>query len=162
MICNNPDCRHRDKRKLRPLVISLIKEENNIEATTVPIIGGGNSRHELVTRMFTFGPPVFSPGVPAQDLRNRMKLLEHCNSAGLIPDVEWEAIMKAVNEHNMSNHQEDTIGSSLQDSIVPTNNYRENEKVHKVLNSFKYLAIETLIPPIDDAKFTSKKAKHCL
>ena len=91
-----------------------------------------------------------------------MKLLEHCNSAGLIPDVEWEAIMKAVNEHNMSNHREDTIGSSLQDSIVPTNNYRENEKVHKVLNPFKYLAIETLIPPINDAKFTNKKAKHWL
>lgn len=136
-LCHYPDCRHRHKRKLRPLVISLIKDHGNTDLN-----GGGNSRHELITRIFAtdpslashFEPPVFSLGVPSRDLRNRMKLLEHCNSAGLIPDVEWEAILKAVNEHKMG----------------------------KVLNPFKYLAIETLIPPSNDAKFTNKKAKHWL
>ena len=94
-----------------------------------------------------------------------MKLLEHCNSAGLIPAVEWEAIMKAVNEHNMDNHQEDT-STSHQDSKAPTNNNFNceiSEKPHRVLNPFKYLAIETLIPPSDDTKSTTnKKTKHWL
>jgi len=143
MTCANPECRHPTRRKLRPLVISLIppSNENNTPTTsskdndaTSPesaISGGnGNSRHEQITRMFTthpslsthFEPPVFSPGVPQRDLRNRLKLLEHANKAGLIPDVEWEAICRAVREQ------------SLDDTLDP----------------FRYLATSTKIEPSNE------------
>ncbi|KAL3909973.1 MAG: hypothetical protein SGILL_007875, partial [Bacillariaceae sp.] len=42
-----------------------------------------------------FEPPVFSPGVPSRELRNRYKFLYHANRAGLLPKAEWDAIRKA-------------------------------------------------------------------
>jgi hypothetical protein len=72
------------KRKLKVLVITM----------------GGN-RQELIQSMFEdylndhFEPPVFSPGVPSRELRNRYKFLYWANEAGLLPTEEWKAIHHA-------------------------------------------------------------------
>ncbi|KAG7345338.1 hypothetical protein IV203_032869 [Nitzschia inconspicua] len=68
------------KRKLKVLVITM-----------------GGSRQQQIQNMFEnlddhFEPPVFSPGVPQRDLRNRYKFLYWANEAGLLPKEEWAAI----------------------------------------------------------------------
>ncbi|KAL3924982.1 MAG: hypothetical protein SGILL_000706 [Bacillariaceae sp.] len=72
-------------RKLRVLVISM-----------------GGERQQRMEEMFRhnsmiddFEPPVFSPGVPSRELRNRYRFLYHANQAGLLPEKEWQAIRAA-------------------------------------------------------------------
>eukprot|EP00579_Thalassiosira_antarctica_P012296 CAMPEP_0201921626 /NCGR_PEP_ID=MMETSP0903-20130614/9899_1 /ASSEMBLY_ACC=CAM_ASM_000552 /TAXON_ID=420261 /ORGANISM="Thalassiosira antarctica, Strain CCMP982" /LENGTH=901 /DNA_ID=CAMNT_0048458619 /DNA_START=243 /DNA_END=2948 /DNA_ORIENTATION=+ len=170
MTCTNPNCRHRTKRKLRPLVISLIPPS---DGTSSPKSGSGNSRHEQITRMFTthpslsthFEPPIFSPGVPSRDLRNRLKLLEHANRAGLITGDEWMRIDRAVSEQSLDDdainipsddNQEDNVSSKL-----PTKSSESpaGEK-HKVINPFRYLATTTRIQPSDDDEDTTNKSEN--
>ncbi|KAL7548544.1 hypothetical protein ACHAWF_011829 [Thalassiosira exigua] len=124
MSCPNPRCRHRFKRKLRPLVITLDPPVGHGDDDDDAGSGGGGggldldcdadgdesgrreSRRARVTRMFAshpslrrhFDPPTFVPGIPQRDLRNRMRLLIHFRTAGLVPDVEWTAIARAVDE----------------------------------------------------------------
>jgi hypothetical protein len=69
------------KRKLKVLVITM-----------------GGTRQEQIQTMFEnhlqdhFELPVFSPGVPAREIRNRYKFLYWANEAGLLPIEEWKAI----------------------------------------------------------------------
>lgn len=156
MTCTNPNCRHRTKRQLRPLVISLIPSNANIN-------NDGNSRHEQITQMFTthtslaahFEPPVFSPGVQSRELRGRLKFLEHANRAGLIPDIEWKAICKGLREQCTVDSNDDDDNSMAEDispilselhSLLKSAGGRENEK-QTVIDPFRYLATETLIQP---------------
>jgi hypothetical protein len=73
-----------NKKKLRVLVITM-----------------GGERQEQIREMFRhealsndFEEPVFAPGVPSRSLRNRMQFLQACHAAGLVPDVEWQAILQ--------------------------------------------------------------------
>jgi len=59
----------------------------------------GGKRQEYISDMFShpamaayFEPPVFSPGVPQRELRNRMGLMTHAGKAGIIPQAEWDAL----------------------------------------------------------------------
>eukprot|EP00804_Cyclotella_cryptica_P025644 CCRYP_002858-RA/>CCRYP_002858-RA protein AED:0.30 eAED:0.30 QI:0/-1/0/1/-1/1/1/0/545 len=147
MTCPNPHCRHKTKRKLRPLVISLIPDTDNLTDDAK----SRTSRHEHITRMFTshpslvahFEPPVFSPGVPSREIRNRLKLLQYSRRAGLIPDVEWQEIVRAVIEQTSaipyySLHDGVCESNIHSDNIVPA---RQNQ--HEVIDPFMYLAFTT-------------------
>jgi hypothetical protein len=164
MICQNKHCRHRDKRKLRPLVISLIPKSDQDTGD------GCGSRHEVITRMFEthpslashFEPPTFSPGVPSRELRNRLSFLEHCNNAGLIPTVEWEAIVKAVTEQT-AGRAGDSSCPKLSEIGIASGTGTDDGDVEKpkVIDPFRYIAVETLIRPCEDGTcdMTSKKKK---
>lgn len=90
-IMSPQDCRStattllRKDRKLRPLVISM-----------------GGDRQKLIMEMFQAMPsmesPIFSPGVPQRNLRNRMGFMNAAYAAGLIPEQEWEAFHKSQGE----------------------------------------------------------------
>jgi hypothetical protein len=76
------------RRKLRPLVITL-----------------GNKRRTYIETLFNepcmkeyFEPPAFSPGIPSRELRSCYSFLKHASRAGIIPQHEWEAIVKAKDE----------------------------------------------------------------
>jgi hypothetical protein len=91
--------KHQPRRKLKVLVISM-----------------GGQRQEQLERIFEqenfqehFEPPVFSPGVPQRELRNRYSFLYWANQAGLLPKEEWQAIDHAnatgnYNDGPMCNH----------------------------------------------------------
>ena len=163
MVCDNQNCRHRDKRKLRPLVISLIPKSNQEFGS------GSGGRHERITRMFKthpslalhFEPPTFSPGVPSRELRNRLTFLEHCNNAGLIQEVEWKAITKAITEQTVGHVEDDNSSPNI--SLLGGASMTDDGEVgkHKVIDPFKYIAVETLIRPCeeDSCDMTSKKKK---
>eukprot|EP00978_Attheya_sp_CCMP212_P000847 scaffold1767_cov64-Attheya_sp.AAC.4 len=79
------------KRKLRPLVITM-----------------GSTRQEHIEKMFAhpkmsarFEKPVFSPGIPSRELRNRLNLLHWAHEAGILPETEWEVIQASV--HSIKN-----------------------------------------------------------
>ena len=156
MTCPNPHCRHRFKRKLRPLVISIIPEKNQDAPT-----GDADQRHERITTMFTthpslsahFEPPVFSPGVPSREIRNRLRLLQYCRRASLIPDVEWEAITRALYEHHTPTDE------GLDDNIEFISSIEQNQ--FEVIDPFKYLAVTTEIvdKDADGIAIESKKKK---
>lgn len=62
----------------------------------VLVITMGGARREAVEKMFDeiggFAKPVFSPGIPSRDLRNRSNFFRICNRAGIIPPEEWEKL----------------------------------------------------------------------
>jgi len=162
-MCTDPSCRHRNKRKLRPLVISLIPKDDD-DTTATSSNNNTLRRYEQITKMFTTHPslskhfeaPTFSQGVPSRELRGRLNFLRHANIAGLIPDIEWEAICKGIDEQiediTAKDNEEDT---------------KENEKQHKTIDPFRYLATETLIQQTNTRDSTEqqtkqKKKKHWL
>ncbi|KAL7470632.1 hypothetical protein ACHAXS_010882 [Conticribra weissflogii] len=136
--CPNPNCRHRSKRKLRPIVISIIRDNGD---ETEP------SRHKHITDMFAqhpslafhFEPPVFSPGVPSRDIRNRIKFLQYANQAGLISKAEWEAIQKAVGEQRGGSHY---LPTSLNEKCIEKDDVTLK---HETIDPFRYLATTTII-----------------
>ncbi|KAL9189091.1 hypothetical protein ACHAXT_011581 [Thalassiosira profunda] len=153
MTCPNPRCRHRSKRKLRPLVISLIPSDEG--ETSVDPGSTSTCRHEQIRRMFAthpslsahFEPPVFSPGIPSRELRNRMSLLEHANNAGLLPEVEWQAICRAVREQVSD---EIVVDDDYEGSILRLAERRNAAShtsskgdTHKEIDPFVYLATTT-------------------
>jgi hypothetical protein len=186
--CTNPNCRHRNKRKLRPLVISLLpptttqNNDSSLSSTNATATRSNSNntinkitRQEQIMHMFAshpslsahFEPPTFSPGVPSRDLRNQLKFLEHCHNAGIIPDVEWEGICRAVREQQpppptktstearedsaknddgdaASHDQEESVVCSEQSVSVESK--REIGVISMAINPFRYLAVETLIP----------------
>ncbi|KAL7533951.1 hypothetical protein ACHAXR_005546, partial [Thalassiosira sp. AJA248-18] len=192
MACTNPNCRHRSKRKLRPLVISLIPQnDDSCPSSTNPKSGdsgsssGNRSRHEKITRMFTshpalaahFEPPAFSPGVSSRDLNNRLKLLDHANNAGLIPELEWKEICRAVEEQISDEGNDDTLDGANNGnqageirsklSAMKLKACERADGKHKVIDPFRYLATTTEIQPNnDDANNTNenktRKKKHWL
>lgn len=89
-----------------------------------------------------FEPPVFSPGVPSRDLRNRLKFLEHAYRAGLIPEVEWKEIRRAVREQTMNG--DDAINNdAVGDDDEAGDNYKlctDEEHYSKKIDPFMYLA----------------------
>ena len=170
--CTNPNCRHRTKRKLRPLVISIIprQTQNNDSGAnndkSPPTNNNKPSRSEQITHMFKthpslaahFEPPTFSPGVPSRELRNRLKLLDHARDAGLIPDVEWKSIYRAVKEQSSASSAKNdddadqhdnmnTTTTKLSDIEVQYWGEAGSENKHNPINAFKYLATEILIEP---------------
>jgi hypothetical protein len=69
-----------ERRKLRVLVISM-----------------GGPRQEAIDAMFAehsddFEPPTFCAGIPARTIRVRSEFYRIAHTAGLIPDVEWDAL----------------------------------------------------------------------
>ncbi|KAL7516052.1 hypothetical protein ACHAWX_001110 [Stephanocyclus meneghinianus] len=156
MTCPNPHCRHKTKRKLRPLVISLIPEPGSLSDDAQY----RSSRHERITRMFSthpslvahFEPPVFSPGVPSREIRNRLKLLQYSRRAGLIPDVEWQEIVRAVREQTLVRSDD-----SLNDGVCNLNIHSEEiapiqQNQHEVIDPFMYLAIATEVEDFPEAE----------
>ena len=76
----------RRRRRLRVLVITT----------------EGSDRQKYISELFahpdmvaTFEPPAFSPSVSSRTLRNRFEFLRMANEAGLLPPLEWEAILSA-------------------------------------------------------------------
>eukprot|EP00934_Nitzschia_sp_Nitz4_P007649 Nitzschia sp. Nitz4//scaffold20_size174350//17454//18944//NITZ4_002079-RA/size174350-snap-gene-0.212-mRNA-1//1//CDS//3329541740//7639//frame0 len=74
------------KRKLRVLVITT----------------QGSERQKHIQNLFShptmaehFEPPTFSPSVSSRALRNRFEFFKITNEAGLIPKLEWEAMLEA-------------------------------------------------------------------
>jgi len=157
-MCTDPSCPHRNKRKLRPLVISLIPKDGDVNTTT----SSNNTlrRHKQIIEMFTTHPslskhfeaPTFSQGVPSRELRGRLNFLRHANNAGLIPDIEWELICKGLDEQI-----EDITKDNGEDT-------KENAKQHKTIDPFRHLATETLIQPTNTQDSTEQqtKKKHWL
>lgn len=143
--CPNPNCRHRSKRKLRPLVISIIRE--NVDESET-------NRRQHIADMFAqhpslalhFEPPVFSPGVPSRDIRNRIKFLQYANQAGLIPKVEWEAIQKAVDEQSGGSHDRP---ADINKKCIEKD---EDAPKHETIDPFRYLATTTIIKNSDEDK----------
>jgi hypothetical protein len=84
MTTDEDDVRLAGKRKLKVLVITM-----------------GGIRQEQIQNMFDnhlkehFESPVFSPGIPSRELRNRYRFLYWANQAGLLPTEEWQAIHDA-------------------------------------------------------------------
>eukprot|EP00970_Alexandrium_tamarense_P011924 scaffold2604_cov198-Alexandrium_tamarense.AAC.29 len=183
MACPNPDCRHRNKRKLRPLVISLIPTpatqdggtiNNNpstpdddgtspppprsTTATSTTTTASTTARHEQITRMFTthpslsthFHPPVFSPGVPSREIRNRIKLLEYANKACLIPDGEWKAIDRALKEQQRSCEEDvEDITTKLDNQL---NVVSDVGTQHVSIDPFRYLASTTKVDGLPESE----------
>ena len=163
MTCPNPHCRHKTKRKLRPLVISLILDNQNDDSPPT-----GTSRHERITQMFTthpslaahFEPPVFSPGVPSREIRNRLKLLQYSRRAGLIRDIEWDMIVRAVQEQTAAG-----TGDALNDGMETLNidsdfigDVKQNQ--HEVIDPFLHLAVTTEVE--DDKESEDRTAENKL
>jgi hypothetical protein len=73
------------RRKLRILILSM-----------------GGERRTVLEDIFTnsvllqsqFEAPVFCPGIPSRELRARHSLFQHCYNAGLIPQLEWDALQQ--------------------------------------------------------------------
>jgi hypothetical protein len=145
MFCPNPNCRHRSKRKLRPLVISIISDDEP------------SSRHERIKQMFSshpslaahFEPPVFSPGVPSRDIRNRLRLLQYSRRAGLIPDVEWAGIIRALYEQTAGDADEELSHCMDQLDINPDVISSIEQNQHEIIDPFKHLAVTV---EIDDSE----------
>ena len=156
MTCPNPQCRHRFKRKLRPLVISIIPDENQDAPAD------DTHRYERITTMFTthpslsahFEPPVFSSGVPSREIRNRLRLLQYCRRASLIPDVEWEAIARALREH----HTPADVDEESDDNVDFISSIEQNQ--FEVIDPFKYLAETTeIVNEVADGNSLETKKK---
>ena len=139
--CNNTACRYRHKRKLRPLVISI----------------AGSRRHEQITKMFTTHPslsahfeaPTFTPGVPSRELRNRLRLLEYAYRAGLLPEIEWELICKAINEHLLEDGDNDVDKTLTTDLRTVSQESIKGEK-HTPIDPFIYLATTSRIDVVEE------------
>ncbi len=150
--CNNTACRHRHKRKLRPLVISIV----------------GSSRHEQITKMFTTHPslsahfeaPTFTPGVPSRELRNRLRLLEYANRAGLLPEIEWELICKAINEHLLEDGGDNDVEKTLTDLRTVSQESIKGEK-HTPIDPFIYLATTTRIDAVVEEQPSTTSNNLC-
>ena len=73
----------------------------------VLVISMGGPRQEAIQQMLKeiggFSPPVFSPGVPSRDLRNRSNFFRICHRAGILPPEEWEQL-----QHNCENPPADS------------------------------------------------------
>ena len=176
MPCPNPHCKHRDKRKLRPLVISILpnKNEPTNNNATKP------TRQERITQMFAthpslsthFEPPVFSQGVPSREIRNRLKLLQYSRRAGLIPDVEWEGIVRALLPLEQAVPNDDTTSlEHRMDRLLLDRNadfisdIEQNQ--YEVIDPFRFLAETVEVVEEDSASLghnddaeTKRKKKH--
>ncbi len=87
-----------EQRRLRVLVITT----------------EGSDRQKYISELFsqpkmaaTFEPPAFSPGVSSRSLRNRFEFFRIANDAGLIPPLEWEAILAAQESGIYEQHPEE-------------------------------------------------------
>ena len=101
-----------------------------------------------------FEAPIFSPGVPSREIRNRLKLLEYANQAGLIPKIEWELICKALNEQlspsaiNNANGEDDekkTDQEVLRLSKLELSQEQTPGETQAVIDPFIYLATTSRI-----------------
>jgi len=90
----------------------------------------GSDRQKYITELFshpsmkeTFEPPTFSPSVSSRTLRNRFEFLRIANEAGLIPPMEWEAIL-AAQESGIHELHPETFFDCLKDIPVTTEGRR--------------------------------------
>lgn len=91
------------RRKIRLLIISM-----------------GGPRQEALQEFFSrdemlqdFELPTFCPGIPSRCLRNRESFFQHIHDAGLLPELEWEALSQQNNvvhpdnaDDSCHNHQQ--------------------------------------------------------
>eukprot|EP00977_Amphora_coffeiformis_P011179 scaffold2671_cov167-Amphora_coffeaeformis.AAC.17 len=81
--------------------------EASERAIRVLVISMGGPRQEAIQLMLQdiggFAPPVFSPGVPSRELRNRSNFFKICHRAGILPEEEWEQL-----QHNCENPPPDS------------------------------------------------------
>ena len=168
MPCGNPTCRHRTKRKLRPLVISILPSSSSVTSTENDS-PRKISRHEQITCMFQtnpslsahFEPPVFSPGVPSREIRNRLKLMEYANQAGLLPELEWQLICRALNEQlspsDDASGDDEALCSEVTQDLSKLELSQESiaGKTQTVIDPFKYLVITTRVKPDNNCDETN-------
>ena len=124
-----------------------------------------------------FEPPVFSPGVPSREIRTRLKLLEYANQAGLLPELEWQLICKAVNEQlspadvdggcdetksDAAENNDDVLCSQVASDISKLELSQESIKgeTQAVIDPFKYLVKETRIDPTTTNKSEDNNATN--
>ncbi|KAL3782075.1 hypothetical protein ACHAW5_000696 [Stephanodiscus triporus] len=112
---------------------------------------------------YHFEPPTFSPGVPSRELRNRVTFLMHCRAAGLIPEVEWEAITRALAERRRRTGDDDDggivvvaprkdsdIGVVAESKTTDDGGDYDDATHNGVVDPFRYVATETPIRPRED------------
>ena len=105
MIMNGARQQQQQRRRLRVLVITT----------------EGSDRQKYISELFahpdmvaTFEPPAFSPSVSSRTLRNRFEFLRMANEAGLLPPLEWEAIL-AAQESGLHELHPETFFDCLKD-----------------------------------------------
>jgi len=109
-----------------------------------------------------FEPPIFSPGVPSREIRNRLKLLEYANQAGLLPELEWQLICRALQEQLLSptanassgdekeqKHDQEHADEGVTQGISYLELSQESVKgeTQKVIDPFIYLATTSRVEP---------------
>jgi hypothetical protein len=110
-----------------------------------------------------FEPPVFSPGVPSREIRNRLRLLQYSRRAGLIPDVEWEGILRGVREQTSTAFPDELIdGIEWLDINADISCVEQNQ--YEVIDPFMHLAVTVQIDDDEgkdqiDSKTTIKKKR---
>eukprot|EP00956_Cyclotella_meneghiniana_P019025 scaffold32223_cov83-Cyclotella_meneghiniana.AAC.8 len=91
-----------------------------------------------------FEPPVFSQGVPSREIRNRLKLLQYSRRAGLIPDVEWDGIVRALTPLEKTPNDSTTSLERGMDRLLLDSNadfisdIEQNQ--YEVIDPFRFLA----------------------
>ena len=96
-----------------------------------------------------FEAPTFTPGVPSRELRNRLRLLEYANRAGLLPEIEWELICKAINEHLLEDGDNDVDKTLTTDLRTVSQESIKGEK-HTPIDPFIYLATTSRIDVVEE------------
>ena len=96
-----------------------------------------------------FEPPVFSPGVPSREIRNRSKLMEYANQAGLLPELEWQLICRALNEQLSPENVDGALCSEVIQDLSKLELSQQSVKgeTQQVIDPFKYLVKTTRIEP---------------
>ena len=105
------------QRKLRVLIISM-----------------GGRRQEVLQDLFashlslrqSFEPPTFCSGIPSRSLRSREPFFRHCQSVGLLPEAEWEALQEGFVNPQYQEHREQFF-DCLKDVPIPTEGRRGSE-----------------------------------
>lgn len=113
-------------------------DDDNGRKLRVIVITMGGPRQEYIRSLFAstpfcdyFEPPTFSPGVRSRGLRNRFEFFRICQDAGLIPELEWEAIQKAQDDPKYKEHPENFFDCF--ENVPAGNNRRgslEDQRVH--------------------------------
>ncbi|KAL7450172.1 hypothetical protein ACHAWC_002142 [Mediolabrus comicus] len=106
-----------------------------------------------------FEAPTFTPGVPSRELRNRLRLLEYANRAGLLPEIEWELICKAINEHLLEDGG-DNADKTLTDLRTVSQESIKGQK-HTPIDPFIYLATTSRIDVVEEQQPSTTSNNLC-
>jgi GR25 family glycosyltransferase involved in LPS biosynthesis len=93
----------------------------------------GGHRQEAIERMFEtlsddFESPVFSPGVPARNLRSRSEFFRTAHETGLLPLDEWDALEQGFQDPLYQEHPERFFECLRNVPIAKTSDRRKGSK----------------------------------